>query len=544
MSIKQSARAVLSSSDVIAGVTCWAVLVPSALAYSSLAGVPPLVGLTGVPLALVGYALFGGSATLIVGADAAVSVLVGSTLAGLAPTHGRSSAVLVLSLLVGTVFIVLRLLRFGWIADLVPIPVLKGFIFGLAVTTSVSQVGDMLGLVVDHRGGNFFTSTWHLARALDTVHWPTAIVGIGSLVALIAAQRLAPKLPSALAVLLAAGVAVALFDLRGSGVQVVGKPEAHLTDTLSGLAVTPSMVRALLPAALAIVVLGFTESLGASQIASDARGERTDPNRELLGLGAANIAVGLAGSYAVTGALSKTAVNVSAGATSRRSTWLVAALSILTLLFLTPMFDYLARPALAAVVIFTMVTMIDRRYVTSLRTASRTEAWVFAAALVGVLFFGVMQAVVAATVISFALLGHRVSRPPVTMIGQLPDGRWRGLAGSPSATLPHGLTVVRPEGQLVFVNSRFVNDRLLDAALAPGVDVVLLDASAVTDVDSTAVAGLRAVVRPLESAGVQLWLAMSNDRVLKHGQGLAGDLRVPTFESLNEALVAFSARDH
>lgn len=527
----------------MAGVTIWAVLVPSALSYGPLAGVDPAVGLIGVPLALIGYALFGGSKILVVGADAAVSVLVGATLASVGAAS-KPSAMISLSLLVGLLFVVMRLARLGWLADVVPTPVLKGFIAGLAVTTSIGQIPDLLGYKIPKTTGTL-DKVRAVIDGLGGAHAASAALGLGALVVLLIASRVVPKAPSAMAVLIITGFIVAIAGLAKDGVAVVGAPKELFSGSLSGFSFDGSLVWNLIPGALAIVVLGFTESLGANQIASEYNGEPVDPNKELLGLGAGNIGVGLGGSFAVTGALSKTAVAVSSGARTQLANIVVAVLAVLTALFLRPLFEYLASPVLAGMVVWAMIGTIDVGYLRRLRAGNVGEFAVALAAAGGVLMFGVMPGVVAATVLALLLLTRHVVRPPSERLVRTQGGRWEDETTCADGDRPSDFAVVRQDGPLVFVNARVAGDHLLDIAGEPGVDLVILDASTITAIDSTAVTAIDSAVKRMANDGVQFWVAGTIERV-QHRLALLSNTKHSTlrfFDTVDQAAAAWR-HDH
>ncbi|MFV0258096.1 MAG: SulP family inorganic anion transporter [Acidimicrobiales bacterium] len=511
--------------EAFAAVSVWMVLVPSALAYASLAGLEPQAGLVGVPLALLGYGLFGGSKVLVVGADAAVSVLVGSALAGVAAHHRPEEAVVVLSVMVAAVYLALRLLRMGWVADLVPIPVLKGFVHGLAVVTIISRLPALLGAPhegVHQRGLGLLVDS---ARSLDGADPVDATLGIVALVALVVMNRLAPRRPAAAIVLVASGVVVAAGHLTAAGVTVVGAPAGFLEVAPYQALLQPGLIGDLFPAAVAIVVLGFTESIGASELSAERTGEDLHPNRELLGLGAANLAVGLGASFPVTGTLPKTMLAVTSGARTRWTNLMVAGLAVVTALGLRPLFDYLATAVLAAVVIRSMALLIQPDYLRYLWRAGRGEFAVAVLVAVGVVLLGVMPAVVIGSVLSLVVLVRHVSRP---LVEEHHPGR-------------PGLVVVRLDGPLVFVNARVTARQILRAGRADGVRVVILDASAVTALDSTGLSAGLVVADRLRHRGGDLWLAAVNEQVWRRYQRLSEGRPVRVFDTVADAVAAFPA---
>ena len=301
------------SSDVVAGLTVWAVLVPEALAYASIAGVSPVVGLYAAPAALLFYALLGSSRHLVTGPMSASAALSAATVATVATANGTDYAALTagLAIAVGVIALVAGLIRLGFLASFISEPVLKGFIIGLALTIIIGQVPKLIG--VDGGSGDFFEKLWDLLGNLGGAQGWTVAVGVGSLAVVMGIRRFAPKVPGSLVAVVLGIVAVKAFGLDGKGVDIVGPIQAGLPHL--GL---PSLgwsdYASLSGGAIGIVLVGFAEGLGAAKTYAAKAHYSIDPNRELLGLGAANIGAGLSSGMVVNGSLSKTAVNGSAGA--------------------------------------------------------------------------------------------------------------------------------------------------------------------------------------------------------------------------------------
>ncbi len=526
--------------ELMAGLAIWALLVPSAMAYASIAGVQPMAGLIGVPVALLAYGLFGGSRTLVVGADAGISVLVGSVAVSPALAVPPETGVLVVTVLAGLTYLVLRLLRFGWIADLIPQPVIKGFIQGLVIVTVVGQIPALLGLPAAH--GGFFSKIRDIVASWGQLHLPSAVLGVSALVLLMTLSSRWPKVPAAIVALFLSGLVVGIGGLRDMGVSVVGEPASLVRAPGALSSIDLELVGALMPAALAIVVLGFTQSLAAAQLVTDHGGDKVDPDRELVGLGIANLAVGVVGSYAVTGTLSKTAVAVRSGATSRLANLFVAILAVLAALFMRPLFDYLANPVLAAVVVWALLQLLDLNYLRWLRSTSPREFLVAAVTGAGVFLFGVMPSVLIGCVLALALLARLLIRPPNDRMSLDADGDWRSLgAGEAPTGMPQGLVAVRLNGPLVYVNARIGSAQLLELSKDPGVRIIVLDASAITAVDSTGVAEASALVKTLRGRGQDLWLAGAGDRVRKRLATLVTQGAPRSFKNLDDALAAYLA---
>lgn len=504
--------------DLVAGLTVWAVLVPEAMAYATIAGVPPVVGLYAAVPALLLYAIFGSSRHLVVGPMAATAALSASIVAGHADAGSDAFVAFTigLALVTGGIALLAGLLRLGFVAGFISEPVLKGFIVGLALTIIAGQLPKLAGI---RKGeGNFFEQLWHLLTHLgDTNGW-ALLLGLASLAVVIAMKERFPVVPGSLVVVLLGIAAVAGFGLDDRGVDIVGQvdsglPSLGLPDLAGGDYLS------LIGPAVGVVLIGFAEGLGAAKTYATKNGYEIDPNRELIGLGTANLGAGLASGMVVNGSLSKTAVNGGAGARTQVSGLMVAALTVLTLLFLTGLFEQLPEAVLAAVVIAALVELVDLRALRRLWRVSvaplgtrgslvtRPDFLAAVAALLGVLVFDTLPGLVLGMAISLILLVYRVSRPRVTTLARAADGEWVDAGRHPDARPVAGIAVLRPEGGLFFANADQVRRQLRDAAGATGTRAVVLDAEAVPYVDVTAATMLADLHRDLGRRGVELLVA-------------------------------------
>lgn len=507
--------------DLIAGLAVWAVLVPESLAYATIAGVPPVVGLYAAVPALALYAIAGTSRQLVVSPMSATAALSAGIVASIAGADGDPVALTTgLALATGIVAVVAGLLRLGFLAAFISEPVLKGFIIGLALTIMIGQVPDLIGVEGGH--GSFFEKTWALLGQLGDVDPLTITVGLASLAALVVVRRTMPFLPGSLVVVLLAIGAALLFDLGDRGLAVVGHIDAGLPRV--GLPdVTGPQFAELLGGAVGLMLVGFAEGLGAAKTYAASRGYDVDPNRELAGLGIANLGSGVLSGMVVNGSLSKTAVNASAGARSQVSALTAAALTILTLLFLTGIFEQLPLATLAAVVVVAVVELVDVRSLRRLwrvrtgrmvhfyQVTARADFMAAGAALLGVLIFDTLPGLVIGIAVSLVLLLARTSRPRVAVlapVGDEPGRPWVDAERNPSyATVP-GVLAVRVEGPLMFANAEYVRTRIRElAAAAPGLRLVVLDGRATPSVDVTAAAMLVQLRGDLRRDGADLALA-------------------------------------
>ena len=512
--------------DVVAGLTVWAVLVPEALAYASIAGVSPVVGLYAAPGALLLYAAFGSSRHLVVGPMSATAALSAAAVADVAMPNsaGFVAHTAALAITTGLIALVAGLLRLGFLASFISEPVLKGFIIGLALTIVAGQLPDLFG--VEGGGGNLFEQLWRLLSDLDQTSVTTLAVGLASLTLVLGLRRFAPAVPGSLVAVLVGIAAVGLLDLDAHGVAIVGQIDSGLP-ALGTPDVAAADYLALAPAAAAVMLVGFAEGLGAAKTYAARHHYEVDANRELLGLGAANLGSGLSSGMVVNGSLSKTAVNGSAGARSQVSGLVVAALTILTLLFLTGLFENLPQATLAAVVIAAVIELVDFPALATLyRIATRELRGIYGiaarpdfiaavAALAGVLVFDTLPGLFIGIVVSLLLLLYRASRPHVAVLGQVPgtSGQYGDIQRHPENELEPGIALLRVEGGLFFANADTVRAAVRAHAAEPGTRAVVLDAETAPFIDVSAARMLVQLTDDLRRLGVELVLTRSVGQV-------------------------------
>ena len=562
----QGYRARWLRKDLIAGATVWAVLIPESLAYATIAGVPPVVGLYAAAPALVLYALVGSSRHLIVGPMAATAALSAGVIADLGPGLDARALTTALAVTVGLVALVAGAFRLGFLASFISEPVLKGFIVGLALTIAVGQLPKLFGL--EKGEGDFFAQLAHLITHLGDTEWLALAVGLGTLVVVLGLRRWLPAIPGSLVAVALAIAAVWVFGLDARGLDVVGPIPSGLPP-LGLPGVPPSTYLELVGGAVGVALVGFAEGLGAAKTYAARHGYEVDPDRELLGLAAANVGAGLASGMVVNGSLSKTAVNGSAGARSEVSAITAAVLTVVTLLFLTGLFTRLPEPALAAVVIAAVIELIDVRALVTLYRmwtrrlgsiygiAARADFAAAFAAMLGVLVFDTLPGLFIGITLSLVLLLYRASRPHVALLGRSVTGpepwldRDRHPDVSDPATAPGHVVVVRVEGGLFFANADHVRDHLTALALAIAEDGtvrggIVLDARSVPFVDVTAARMLVALTETLRARGVAFVLARDLGQV-RDLLRVADREAPPVFPDVDSALAALSggsSREH
>ncbi|MGS2808542.1 SulP family inorganic anion transporter [Nocardia sp. MW-W600-9] len=532
--------------DLIAGLTVWAVLVPEALAYASIAGVPPVVGLYAAVPALVLYALAGSSRHLVVGpmsATAALSAAIITPLAGADAGHYLALST-ALAIATGIAGLLAGLLRLGFIAAFISEPVLKGFIVGLALTIIIGQVPKLFG--IDKHDGNFFEQAWGVLTDLGDTQWRTLLIGLLSLAVVLGLRRWLPLVPGSLLAVLLGILAVQLFGLDDKGVDIVGHIDAGLPSIGLPSGVGFDDYLDLLGPAVGVLLIGFAEGLGAAKTYAAKAGYPIDANRELLGLGAADLGSGLASGMVVNGSLSKTAVNGGAGAKTQASGLIVAALTVLTLLFLTGLFEKLPEATLAAVVIAAVIELVD---IAALRRlyrvwtqllgsiygrAARADFIAAIAAMFGVLLFDTLPGLLIGIGVSVLLLVYRTSQPHVAALAKH-GTLWVDTVRHPDLTPRPDLLVVRVESGLFFANADYVRSRI-ESLCTDATRLVVLDAETSPALDVTAAEMLLDLRNALAHRRIDFRIARS---VAQFGEALgsaeAGDTPIGIYPTVAAA---------
>ena len=534
--------------DAIAGVTIWALMVPQAMAYAGIAGVPVQNGLYVMPLAVVGYALFGSSRHLFVGPSATVATLSGSSVAVVATASTGSGEYVALTcaltLMVGVIYVAGGLARMGFVSRFFARPVLEGFIVGLGLYIAIGQLPKVVG--IEKPSGDTLAVLAKTIADVGSWEWTTVAVGVAGLLALFALARFAPKLPGVIIVVALAVLAVPALNLQDHGVAIVGDvPTGFQFVSLSN--VSTSDLVDLLPGALAIVIVGLAQSLAIAKSYAAKYHYAVDANREMLGYGAANIGAGALQGYTVTGGLSPSAAAERVGAKSPVAFLVTALMALLTILFLAGLFKNLPEAILGAIVIWAVSGMIDLGRVTQYWHAQSLEFWAALGALLGVVLIEILPGVAIGVALSFVLLIHTIDHPHIASLGRSSDGsRYTDLEDDPGSTPIPDVLIHRFEAELIFANADLFQDDLLArirAAESPPATVVL-DFVAVSQVDVTGAQTLRSVHDTLDARGIRLIVARAR-RSVRDALRLSGavdvlgeDNLVPNVDRALEAIRA------
>jgi len=493
--------------DVVAGLTAAAVVIPKAMAYATIAGLPVEVGLYTAFVPMLVYAVLGTSRVLSVSTTTTLAILTGADLGAVAAS-GDPAALLrasaTLTLLVGAILVAASVLRLGFVANFISEPVLVGFKAGIGVVIVLDQVPKLLGFHIPR--GRFFQNVLATIGHLPQTSVPTLAVTVVTIAVLVGIERLAPKLPAPL-VAVAAGIAgAAALDLKSRGVELVGHiPTGLPSVTLPDL----SLVGGLFAGAVGIALMSFTETIAAGRAFAQSGEPSPRPNRELLATGAANAAGAVLGGMPSGGGTSQTAVNRNAGARSQLAGIVTAGAALATMLFLAPLIGLMPQATLAAVVVVYSLGLIKPAEFRSILRVRRTEFVWALAAFAGVMLFGTLKGILVAIVLSLGALAYQVADPPVYLLGRKRGTNvFRPLSKEhpDDETIP-GLALLRLEGRLFFANAERVGQKVRDLALAPKPRVVVLDLSAVFDLEYTALKMLTEGEKRSREQGVELWLA-------------------------------------
>jgi sulfate permease, SulP family len=495
--------------DLSAGLTVAVMLVPQGMAYAMLAGLPPVIGLYASTIPLVVYALFGSSRQLAVGPVAIVSLLTLSGVSALAEPGTTDFVALaaLLALMAGVIQLGLGLLRAGFITNFLSHAVISGFTSAAAIVIGLSQLKQLLGISL--AGGHSVPALLlEAARRIGEANPHTVAIGVASILVLALGRRYAPRFPTPLLVVGFATALTYLLRLDGHGVAIVGEvPGGFPGFALPG--VETGLVLALLPTALTISFVGFMESIAVAKSIASREKYRIDANRELRGLGLANLAGAAFSGYPVTGGFSRSAVNYQAGARTGLASIITALLVTLTLLAFTSLFHYLPNAVLAAIVMVAVYGLIDFREPVHLFRLKKVDGWTLVLTFAATLLIGIEQGILLGAAFSLLVFIWRSANPHVARLGWLRRERvFRNVERYPEVEQVPGVAILRVDASLYFANMAFLENWLRAAVVdQPAVRTIVLDFSGVNDMDAVAVETLEELVEDFALQGISLHIA-------------------------------------
>jgi high affinity sulfate transporter 1 len=505
--------------DAIAAISVAALVIPESMGLASVAGVPVQIGLYAAPLALIGYAMFGGSKLLVFAVSGSVAAISANVVGELSGGDQDTAIALTaaLALTTGVIFIGAGLARLGFVANFMSRSVMMGFIIGLSIQIIIGQLGDLFG--VDQSGDNSVEKLWSVVSQIGDWNWAAVVMGVGALLLMFAIQRFSPKVPGALVAVIVASIIVAVFD---PDLDLVAQIPQGIPSLSIPTGIDASTWGSLLLGGVIVALVGFSEGWGTSQTLASRTHVQLDSDQEFRAYGVGNIGAGLLGGMVVTGSLGKSVANEADGAKTQMSNIVLAGIVLLTLAFFAPAFQWLPEAVLAAIVIN---AMLDSANPLKLEVLWRIRKVDFALALITlvlVLVLDLLPAIVAGIVLSIIYMVYRISFPGRLVLGRLPDtgdfvakrwlyGRRQGVANPEAETIP-GVIVYRFGAPLIFSNAEAFADTgqaLLVEAAAKGTlpGTVVIDFEEVIVVDVTGAAALTSYFEYAQRYGVELSLA-------------------------------------
>jgi SulP family sulfate permease len=511
--------------DIIAGIIVASLLIPQSMAYALLAGLPPQVGLYAGIVPAILYPLLGTSRVLAVGPVAVDSLMVGAAVSQLAPQDSPQylAFALTLAFLVGLIELSMGLLRLGFLVNFLSRSVISGFISGAALIIAFSQVKHLFGLSLPSTN-SFFELLFVLIRSLPQTNWVALTLGSVSVAILLyfnkplvkqlqrrgwSDQKILPVAKSApLLVVILGTLTVKTLQLdQTAGIKVVGDiPRGLPSLTLPMLDISAWQV--LLPTALAIALVGYMEGFAGGQALASKRREKIDPNQELVAFGVANLGASFTGGYPVTGGVSRSVVNFSAGANTGLASIITGGLLAVTVLFLTSLFYFLPQACLAAIIITAVYKLIDLKTLKRMWVYDRADGIAWLATFLIVLSLGVSNGIIMGAVIALGLHLWRTSHPHIAVVGRLGDSEhFRNVLRHPVTTSPQVLAV-RVDESLYFANAKYL-ENFLNREIADRQELksVLLMCSAVNVIDASALEILETLVSDLKRLGIEFYLS-------------------------------------
>jgi sulfate permease, SulP family len=506
------------AADVIGGLTLWGLVVPEAMAYAGIAGLPPQAGLYTLLASLLLYAVFGTSRHLVVQATSATAALIASSVAAALVASAVADAsdpqtyyayASAFVLVTGLVFLVAGVARLGFITQFLSKPVMSGFVMGLAIFVAVGQLNKLFGVAKPE--GNTIHKLLGIIQELPQANWVSCAVGALSLALLFLLPRWNKKIPAGLVVLFGTIILSSALDLEGRfGVEVVGTLPQGLPSPALPAVPLETFLAMVLPAIGALLV-AYSEALGVAHEFAEKHGYEVDPNQELNAHAVASLVSALFGGMIAAGSMSASAVKEGAGARTQIANLVTWVVTILTVLFLTPLFAALPEAVLAALIIHAVWHIIVARKLNEVRLASRTEWALGALALFGVLLVDVLEGMLIGLLASLVLVIYRSSRPHLSVLGRVPgvQGAYTALERHPENIPVPGALILRLDSPMLYYNAVTVRDQVkaMVAAAEPPPRVVVMDAGVQDQIDVTSAEVLRGLGKEMRTKGIALYVA-------------------------------------
>ncbi|MDE5413560.1 SulP family inorganic anion transporter [Alkalihalobacterium chitinilyticum] len=494
--------------DLSAGLIVAIMLIPQGMAYAMLAGLPPVIGLYASTIPLIVYALFGSSRQLAVGPVAMVSLLVLTGVQGLAEPGSSEyiSLVLLLALMVGVIQLVLGLLKLGFVTEFISHAVISGFTSAAAIVIGLSQLKHLLGINLPSTE-NVFELLYRAFLQINSMNFYTFLIGITSIIILIVMKKWIPKIPAPLVVVVYSTLLVYIFDLHEKGVSIIGEVPGGLP-IVSLPAWSMEAISALMPIAITIAIIGFVESFAMAKVIATKEKYKVHANRELIGLGLANVSASTFSGYPVTGGFSRSAVNYGAGARTGLAAIITAILIILTLLFFTSWFYYMPTAVLAAIIMVAVYGLIDVKEAKHLFKIKRIDGATLLITFGATLTLGIETGIFLGIIFSLIVFIWRSANPHVAELGYVKEANvYRNIKRYPEAVEKENVSILRIDSPMYFANITKIEDMIQRKFLEqPSLHTVILDFSGVNDMDAVAIEHLNELFTTYESLGKNILL--------------------------------------
>ena len=494
-----------SKSDLMAGLLVGIMLVPQAMGYAMLAGLPPIIGLYAGTVPLVIYAVFGTSRHLAVGPVAIISLMVFSACSQLAAPGSADyiQLTIIMAGLSGLILLILGIIRAGFLINFFSDSVIHGFTSAAAIIITASQIPHICGIKVAGQGAPI-VKIWEIFRGLADLHLTTLLVGLGCIIVLVVSNQLLPRGIGPFTVVILSTLLVFGTRFDQSGLAIVGSLPQGLP-SFGFPDIELSTLQMMMPAALSIAFIGYIESMAVAKLIASKKGYVLDANRELTSLGLSNIAASLFSGYPVTGGFSRSAVNEDIGAHTAVSTIITALVVLLTLLLLTPLFFYMPKAALAAIVIVSVIKLVDLKEGILLYSVQKRDGLAFLITFLATLGVGVEEGILVG--LSFSLLMYlwRSSQPYIAEIGFVPEEKiFHDIRRYKTAQVTETMLFIRVEGPLFFANLKFMEDHITKLVnTRTGLERIVIDMSGVFYMDAVAVRRLEQLITMNENRGIE-----------------------------------------
>ncbi len=495
------------SGDLSAGLTVGVLLIPQGMAYAMLAGLPAIYGLYTATIPIFIYAIFGTSRQIAVGPVAVVALLTANGVGHLAP-HGTPeyvSLVILLTLMVGVIQLLFGVMRLGFIVNFMSHPVVVGYISAVALIIGFNQLKYLMGVEIA-RNNHIHVIMAEAFAKMGAMHWETILLGIGGLLVIVFLKKINRHIPGSLIAVIVGILAVQWLNLDAKGVAIVGNVPAGLP-VLSVPSIDWKTIKALMPAALTISLIGYMESIAiAKTIRAKHKDYELDANQELIAFGWANILGTFFGSFPAQGGVARSAINDSAGARTQLAGVISGILILVTLLFLTPLFYYLPKAILASLILVAVAKLVDFKEFAFLWRRDKKDLAMMVITFLGTLTIGIEEGIALGIVLSLALILYKSSYPHHAILGRIPGTNiFRNIKRFPNVELSDEIAILRFDAQLFFANVGHFKEQVENITHSkPTLKYLVISSEAINSIDSTAIHVLEDMIDSFKGQGIQL----------------------------------------